>query len=286
MMSATYIAISKTRNAIKALEMDELILRGVSAFSDPKWHHFLGQLEAYKLTIPGGDNGAGLDLVAWYRYPPFTSKFDAWFFDHLHNAKYFILQPDKTSALGPCAPLPLRKHHLPNLRYLELSNVFISQPLVDILVKVAPQLERIVMRDVLAHGLDQANVHRDWPGNNTWAHLLSSLIEARPEHLTDFDVRPRKWPADWEYLFGGAEGIEDRPYVNGELTKDPNRMVSFYGTHQDKYHFLCDADVSDRNSGFDGATGYYFHLGEDQSAYDRLMKIVILNQTKYNVSVS
>ena len=69
---------------------------------------------------------------------------------------------------------------------LNLRNMFISQNLVDIFIERAPEIETMFMRDILAGW----KPHLIWPGNLTWATLLSALSDAKPMRLSKFDIRP------------------------------------------------------------------------------------------------
>lgn len=69
---------------------------------------------------------------------------------------------------------------------LNLRNMFISQNLVDIFIERAPEIETIIMRDILAGW----RPHLIWPGNITWATRLSALSDAQPMRLSKFDIRP------------------------------------------------------------------------------------------------
>ena len=259
--------------SLRRLVIHKWVMKEVSTFSTVLWHQFLSSLDSFELNIPGGSAGGWWDIAGYGGYQDLTPKLDQIFFNHLKNATRFVLHPHHTGVLGPLAPLPLRQEHLPKIRYLELSNVWIGQDIVDFFVERSSVIENITMRDVSTstwypgdHQWDFGHVA--WRGNITWAQFLDALAQAKPQRLRTFDIENVSyWPKYWDYKWNEDdpdEGLKDTAKVKEILKECPDRILFLYGTIQDKYKYREDRD--DRNG-----TIAHFLLEEDQKAYDRLM---------------
>ena len=199
------------------------------------------------MTIPGSDNRDVRETVYWEGYQELAAKFDQLFFDYLKVAIRFSLYPHAMGALGPVAPLALRSEHLSHIRHIELTNVFISQNLVDFFVERAPEIETIIMRNVLASANYPSGwrPHPPWPGNITWPTLLNALSDVKPRRLSKFDIRPLKWPDGWDGILEGARGgdyQEEIAKVKEIIKQYPERMIFLYRTHHEEYGFRYDGD--------------------------------------------
>ena len=204
------------------------------------------------------------------------AKFDQLFFDHLKVARRFSPHPHAMGALGPVAPLALRSEHLPHVCHTELTNVFISQNLVKIPVERAPEIESIIMRNVLASTDYPSGWRPDptWLGNMNCATLLNVLSDVKPRRLSKFDIRPLKWSDGWDGIFEGARGgdyEEEIANVKEIIKKYLERIIFLYRTHQEEYGFRYDG-------GREEGTAAHFFLGEDQRAYETLMATVRRNE--------
>ena len=272
-MAKSFNSLAKNATVtIKKLVILDFVMKEVSSFTTPAWHHFLSQLDRFEMTIPGSNNREVWEIVHYEGYQELAAKFDQLFFDYLKVARPFSLHPHAMGALGPVAPLALRSEHLLHIRHIELTNMFISQNLVDIFVERAPEIETIIMCNVLA-STDYPSgwrPHPTWPGNITWATLLNALSDVRPRRLSKLDVRPLKWPDGWDGIFEGARGgdyEEEIAKVKETIKQYPERMISLYRTHQEEHGFRYDGVREE------GMAAHFF-LGEDQRAYETLMATV------------
>ena len=209
---------------VKELVINDFIFRGVSTFRSSKWQQFLSNLRAFRLDLPGDDSGSRKSIVSWNSYAVYREEFPTWFFAHLREVEQFEIHTHWTRPLGLNAPLAIQYNHLPNLLRIELSYVFISQAFLDFLLQRAPQIEKIIMRDAIAHSPstpDSLNI--------TWADLLSSIRRANPPSLVEFDIRPLKRPDGWDHLFRASIAKQDRDQIKEHLETHPQRMVFLYG---------------------------------------------------------
>ena len=266
---AIYSLGLNSNHTLKKLIIKDFTLKEISYYSDPGWHRFLNQLEEFEMSILTSHFIGGADFGP---YSVFTAKLDKFFFDHLNNVREFRLHAHATAALGSLAPFALRSGHLPRVRRIELTNVFIHQPLLDMLIERAPEMENIKFRNVMADGIGQRSHYRDWPGQITWAHFLNSLADTNLPRLVNLDISPLKWPFDWGVVFGPwamtdtLEGNENLAELNQIVDCNPQKLVFLYGTHDRVHKLRCNA-----------STAFHYHIGDDHRAYERVTAIISRN---------
>jgi len=101
LMAKTYKLLAQNQQpCIKALEIQALMPKEVSTFSNRAFYDFLGMLERFTLSIYGNHNGARWNINTIHGHPAFLSKLDKIFFDHLQNVTYFDLKADRTGPIG------------------------------------------------------------------------------------------------------------------------------------------------------------------------------------------
>ena len=102
-MARIYQALTQNpreHQCVKALEINRLIQRDVSAFRNHAFHKFLSALEPFDLSILGMHDNSGGSIHGLDSYNFFASQLDLCFFDHLKNTTRLGLGGDESGPLG------------------------------------------------------------------------------------------------------------------------------------------------------------------------------------------
>lgn len=272
LMAKTFDALSLNDKAsVKALEIRELYPLEVSTFHSEAFHDFLGTLERFDLSLFGGDNGAGWCINCSNGYLEFVFKLDAYFFDHLTNVTEFRLRAGATGPLGlrgdRHADLVLRRDQMPLLKSVFLENIFVCQELVHFLVGHSKTLESVSLHDCYG------GINGEAEDGIFWAELFTVLSDAKPEKLCQLEILPLDPPYRDTNNFADLSEYDGVHLCRMALDGDPKRRLFAYKTLDEKYGTLFDDEEQNIQS---------FLEGDDQRVYDRLMRIVAKNNSKFS----
>lgn len=263
--------VRNTRSPVKVLEIRNLMPREATAWSTPAFQSFLGRLECFKLSLMGGDNGAGWCFNTLDGYTAFPGKLAHFFFNSLTNVTELTFKPDETGPVGLVGwrhcDLSLHAKQMPSLKTLFLENIFICPELVEFLVGHADTLERVLLHNCFAGvgGLAENGIY--------WERLFILWADSNPQALQHVEILPFENIFENEYGNDkGGEYHEELTRTRKMLEEDPNRRHFEYRYLDDKYGIVFRDDPETRSTFFEG---------HDQQAYDRLMKIVKRNNERY-----
>ena len=271
-MELVYTGLAQnTRSPIKLLEIRNLMPREVTVWSTPAFRSFLGKLEGFKLSLMGGDNGAGWCFNKLDGYAAFTRKLSHFFFDNLTNVTEFTFKPDETGLVGLVGDnncdLSLHAKQMPSLKTLLLENIFICREFVEFLVGHADTLERVLLHNCFA---DLSGYSETWIN---WERLFTAWADSNPQALQHVEILP------FDNIFENEYGDDYEVGYREELTRtrkmleeDPNRRHFEYKDLNNKYGTVFRDDHETRRN---------FFVGDDQQAYDRLMNIMKRNNERY-----
>ncbi len=266
LMAKTYkLPAQNQQPCIKALEIQALMPKEVSTFSNRAFYDFLGMLERFTLSIYGNHNGARWNINTIHGHPAFLSKLDKIFFDHLQNVTYFDLKADWTGPIGleglRHARLALRGDQMPLLMYLYLKYIFVCPELLDFLVWHAGTLESVSFSDWYGRTSDRGPTEH----STIWYALFIAFSDAEPRKLSQFEILPVNVP----YHMPPCQIPPPQPSRAEEvrllLEENPKRRLFPYAVLDDKYGMLLEDEYENQAS---------FFKGDDQKSWERLMEIV------------
>jgi hypothetical protein len=274
-LNETYRALAANMH-VRELIMDESITKCPSTFRSEEFRQFLSRLESASFDFISPHNDAGYNYVN--DGVNFMSNLDILFFHHMTGLKHLtILALDATGLEGGNhTPLPIKPGNLPLLESLKLRNCFVGPELVSFIQHHAQVLKSLDIKDCVAgiNGPSDDGLPDDDMANNgiTWAEFFNAVYKAKPA-LTELNV-------GYCYLRNGDElepdyRFEDEPEnlqeIRRKLKADPSLRWLAYGYIDYKYLELCLADNVNEER---------FESGNDQTAFDRLMGLVIENAAK------
>lgn len=177
-------------------------------FSDPLFRRALGSLKQFAISIRSPEyDTEGFPIWETSEYSRVMNKLDQIFFDHLISVESLRLSVDALGILGPevfppdpsghLVGLPLKPHHMPLLRNLELDTIIIGSYLFDFLKAHSESLLRITLKNCYA-GSRAATIPEsvweteggDSAAKSEWADLFYAISEHHAQSLKSFDVSP------------------------------------------------------------------------------------------------
>jgi hypothetical protein len=246
------------KDRITSLRIKDLKPRDASGFRSEAFQELLRQLQQFEISIFGpnfrqiwmldnrggypmeGDVDYHYQMTFWDCFVAFEDSFDVLFFNHLDNVTEIALCGHHLGQLGRVSEeghrhLTLKSSQTPFLRSIYLSRYFISTELVAFLLGHSGTLEVITLHDCMP---DPYFMDTRMEPYIYWCDFFTALSDGRMKRLrkftvTPFDQRGLWWPDDCEMI----------PY------EGPNQRVLGY----------C-------------LTGGSYMLGDDQKAYEKLMK--------------
>lgn len=259
-----YAALAENVNpSFKKLELAELMPAEPSSFRTIEFQSLLGQMTHFSLSMWTHEaEFYATNTRPGYLY--YTTKFGELFFSHLTSLTHLsITANDFPMGLSGSrhASLDLSPSQMPLLKRIELDTIFIDPRLRDFLVSHAQTLES------LALGYCHAGT---WRENDSirWDELFTALAEQDPQRLRELEVWPNRdasLPCSDENT--QAE-LEEAAKAFEYLELHPERKLFSYSYLDEEYGTLTDDEVANLES---------FRLGNDQRAYDELMRIVKRN---------
>ncbi|KAH6632926.1 hypothetical protein C7974DRAFT_333760, partial [Boeremia exigua] len=145
----TYDAIAQNPPyTIKSLELRNVVAKRCSAWETSAFRALLEGLSAFKISLRGGDNGAGWRINKVAAYLSFVGSLDTIFLGFANNLKHLSISATTDGPPGLAegmnnVELPLKEDILKNLEILELEHVFISKDLAAFIVAHGSSLNTI-----------------------------------------------------------------------------------------------------------------------------------------------
>lgn len=263
LMSEAWTALAQN-NAIKELEVPQLPLKKTSAFQEPSFRRFLGQLERASFDVLYMDNGAGWDINTVDGFAGFVGEMGDILFKHMNGLKSLTLRSESPIGLPSrfAAALPLQAEHLPALQELKLHHCYVGKELLDFL-KTANVLKTLDINECYACHPDAAD---DEDFGTTWAAFFDKMVEMRPKALTTLVVGEKDIPLkrSWD----NSPDSEQLQRARADLAGDKTLKVFGYANTDDKYGTLYDSVEDNLDS---------FEERKDYEAYKRIMAVVEAN---------
>ncbi|KAK6189212.1 hypothetical protein LQW54_013505 [Pestalotiopsis sp. IQ-011] len=158
---------------VKTLVIEDLLPKPTSPFFSQQWFDFLARLEKLEISVWAEDNGAGWMSNTQEGYDDFITRLGQWFFQHATHAQSLVLEAHPDCPFGyfagrPDISLPLESGQLPELRYLELRNLYISPDLAGFVCQENSKLARLVLRNCHANT-------GEYNGPYRWTHFFNDL---------------------------------------------------------------------------------------------------------------
>ncbi|KAF2114369.1 hypothetical protein BDV96DRAFT_576667 [Lophiotrema nucula] len=262
-----YAAIAQNHDheSLKHLELVEVVGKDVSSWHDESFRKFLGNLDSLKISLMGGENGAGwcMNTNGWYG--AFVENMSEFFFKHLTNVTQLSLCASTDGPIGlegtRHAPVLFPALSMPKLRSLHLKHNFISSQLIEFINGHADVLERVHL-DECYSALHCYLAENAIP----WSNFFSRIVDAEPSALLSFEVTPVHATIDGREYGDMTDEVFAR--MEKELAANPERHLFAYSHLDGKYGMLFE-DYEGRVEAFDA--------GVDQAAFDRLMAVVVRN---------
>ena len=218
----------------------------------------------------GGDNGAGWHCNTLDGYLSFISSLNGYFFDHLSGLSRLRLAGAVEAPIGlqgmRHVELPLRVSVVPDLKTLELENIFVGPELCQILSGHSKTLRQLVLKNCHASP-NTLNMSSLAESGITWASFFKKVYQCQPV-LDKVVVENDTIALTADEQFGNRgkedEESEEIEAVRTQLKIGKRRLFA-YTYLDDKYGmvFACEEE-----------NVAAFQRGDDQREYDKLMQIV------------
>lgn len=244
LMNETWLALSKN-TSITELILDRFIPKCVTAFYQPEFSRFLGQLEIVNIHVVGGDNGAGWTIQTVDGYRDFLGSLGSLFFRNMNQIKDLSLLASFDGPIGQvrglsfCTSLPLRPGDMPQLQRLKLRNCFIGHELLDFLVSRIATLSHIDLANCVANSEPDGTEY----GDMDWSAFFSSLLKLRPPRLVSFVAGD-----DFYRTIDEVGGVKD---VDEDSVADEAHEGVQRGDHENGEDSDNDDDNADDEEGVD-----------------------------------
>ncbi|KAI1260577.1 hypothetical protein F5Y18DRAFT_251045 [Xylariaceae sp. FL1019] len=274
LMAETWEVMAGNKNITTLIARDTLA-KPTSTFFTRKWADFLRRLGRIEIYMFATDNGAGWCSNTLEGYTQFEEHLRDYFLKDATSLESLVLAGTAETPFGSgnvrfanCA-LPLTPQDLPDLRYLELRDMFVSPKLSEFLSRPDSHLRTLILYNC------RAEVYSQYA--ETWARFLRDL-DTEEQGLTELRVEfdppiPTSrggtlYRADQETYIAIGQKLE-------ELLQEPGAVVFSYGSCSDKYGDYMEAEDD---------IFTHFVRGDDLAAYYSLMAKVRRNAGRPNQS--
>ena len=279
LMTTTYSTLLRNKvPQLRAVEIRKFLWTFTEPYESQSFHDFLSHVEHFSLTVRGGDNGVGWCVNTCDGYLDCVARFDELFFDHLASATSLTLRATDEGPIGlegrRHTRLALEKEQMPLLKSLHLEHIFICQELIDFVASHTDTLEWLTLENCKSsvNGVQENDAVY-------WNHFFDALHGANLNKLSHLEIRPFNAPLTFEeamdrdYHRDSTERTEPDyvQQIRRVLKTDAKRRAFEYGMLNEKYG-SCDPDEEENQDAFE--------RGEDQVAFDRLMRHVNANAVK------
>ena len=279
LMMTTYETLLRNEpTQLKAVEIRKVVWTFIKPYESQSFHNFLSHVEHFSLSVRGGDNGACWCVNTCDGYLECVARFDELFFDHLASAAGLTLRAPDQGPIGlegmRHARLALKQEQMPRLKSLHLEHIFICKELVDFVASHTDTLEQLSLHDCSS----SVNGLQDNDGFY-WNHFFDALHGADLTKLSRLEIWPHNAPLTWDEAtdrrYHSVQNWRAEPdnvqKIRRVLGEDANRRIFGYASLDLKYG-ACDEDEEETQAAFE--------RGEDQVAFNRLMKNVNANAAK------
>ena len=261
-----HAALARNVNpSFKKLELNSLLPAEASSFRTPEFRRLLGQMTHFTLYC-WRDEEELYALRTRPGYLTYVGKFHEIFFNHLTSVTHLSISADFTSMaiFGPRGYYSTFdiSSRMPLLKDLRVDSVFIGADLVSFLTN-NDTLEAIRFQNCTS-GESENYINIRIP----WKDLFMALSDKKPTKLREFSVSPSHCFDPFDPPEAMGDEIE---LVLEYLRTHPERRPFQYSQIDDKYGYVLDAGSENLES---------FWLGDDQRAYDELMRIVERNSER------
>lgn len=266
-----YAALAKnTTPGFKKLELSALVFKEASSFRTPEFRNLLGHMTHFTSSFWTDDSDSHYRVNVRSGCVGFALKFNELFFDHLSSVTHLTVTADylPTGVFGSFYHRDSDDVKMPALKSLILESIFINPQLEQFLSNHASTLEVVTLSDCHA---DQEAYQNAGQNCILWKRLFDALSNKEPTKLREFSVNATE---EIELLgdYHATQAQTDNATLALEhLKAHPERRLFAYSYIDDKYGFRGDVQSANIKS---------FQEGEDQGAFDRLMRIVELNREK------
>ncbi|MCJ1371813.1 hypothetical protein MMC20_003033 [Loxospora ochrophaea] len=268
-MAMTFDALSFNKQpCMKELEVRQIIPREVSSFRKKAFHDFLGTLKTFTLSVCtlsvwAADDDTNRKSNTSTGYVTFISNFDVFFFDHLANVTHLDFRAHEDGPIGletltGDISLALYPNQMPLLESVYFENMFICLEPVHFLKAHSNTLQLISLHECCG------SINGYTKSENRWEFLFTTLSNVEPRALRQVEITNESAPYQWR-----NESEEEVERTRKMLEEDSNKRIWPYKT-LDQWNGLL---RNDKHENWEA-----FLRGEDQRAYERLMKIVETNE--------
>jgi len=268
----TFTSIAcNTTPGFKALVIRNLLPIKLSTFESHAFQSFLGHMQRFELYLHGIGSECGADMNLDLGFQEFVDKLDDWFFVHLTSVTDLTIHASEEGRLGGLNdPLYFT---LPLLKALRLKNVYLSRGLCESLTSSADTLEVLELDGCLAYyGISDLSYSPVF-----WDKLFASLSKAKPAKLRWLRITPVDIPLANDHADNHRWYMKDEDWENvakaRKMLEDPRRRLFLYGGN--RINTSCYAETD----------GFFnlkrFQRGDDQRAFDDLMRIVEANTSSH-----
>ena len=272
LMAKTFHALANNKElCFRKFEIKQLIAKEVSTFNSEAFHEFLGRVKQFKLSMRGEESEMGVKMNVLSGFAAFVSRLDRFFFNHLTSVTDLAIVADQAGPLGlegtRHVRLALHKHQMPLLKTIYLENIFICPELVSFLLARTPTMESISLHNCFAsmQGSAKTGIY--------WSEFFTALHDAMPKKLCHLEITPMDVPLCIQEDGWGPVRKEEMPeeYFEARQALEENlRLRLFpYASLDETYGEI----LNDYDENLDACL-----RGDDQRAYDDLMKIVNVNR--------
>lgn len=265
---------------VKKLVAKDLLPKPTSTFFSRQWYDFLSRLKELKISMWALDNGAGWMSNTLPAYEDFISHLGQYFFEHAAHVQSLVLAAHPECPFGYATEahdieLPLKVGALPELRHLELYEVYICPEIIDFVCRENSRSTGLVLRN--CH-VNSAHYNGQY---YTWADFFEALMNNNNNALKSFVVEYDKLVSMSIPVPNQANKIKRskrRPVAQRRVScQVPGAIVFDHGSCSDKYGYYCQND--DKN--YD-----YFASGRDLEAFKSLTACIQSNagleESKYS----
>ncbi|KAI0154690.1 hypothetical protein GGR57DRAFT_502440 [Xylariaceae sp. FL1272] len=261
------------------LEILNLPPKSASALWTDEWKTFLGTVKEFKISLWGGDNGAGWHANTLEGYLEWISDLEESFFEHLTSAERVKLVAHDQNPIG-CpgmrqCPIPFGPGHMPRIEHLELQDCFVDAALIAFLSSHPQQLRSLRLTNCYSAGNNQA---RGTARSATPWSVFFSAVRRSQADLHEFILQEgRTPPLTHEEQFEDDDvpyeppddEADDVKTVRRILSEDTGRRLFAYACLDDKYGMVFAYEEVNISA---------FLEGTDQREFDELMAMVKRNQ--------
>ncbi|KAL9622123.1 MAG: hypothetical protein Q9160_003466 [Pyrenula sp. 1 TL-2023] len=259
---------------LKAFHLHKLPPVQVSVWETLPWQAFLSSFQELYLRVYGRDGGPGWHINTKQGICDFVPTLGGSFFDKVPCLTSLTLAGDFDCPFGLTGtshdietPLPLQPRHMPKLQSFTCNYTFIGRELVEFVTAHHATLEILRLYECYS-----AKPNSVLFGNTfSWAEFFTALRNAKPQ----LSVLRKLEIGETETLFDGkvrpipfaSENDEDTEEIRAvrKGLQEPCRRLFSYHCMDDEIGMAIEMVAENRAA---------FLKGEDQRAYDDLMKLI------------